>query len=214
MDAVSDFPDEPEFGGVVVPRGGQLRLSGLQLDSVGAVSLDHYDLRWDIWPEWLGIAQTELALAEAARATNPGAGSNFGDALHVELRHAMTSVCAVAFALEAFTNSVVYHQPHTAEGFASDAEVGAASRMSQVWVRAFKLDNGSSKSTNTTLHEVFDFRNAGVHSSAGFTEPHIHPVFPFAVEARFARFRSRERSDCGRLRHVDHCATLRSPSRG
>ena len=94
----------PKFNGVFMPAQGQLTVR-LEFDTVtGQTTAVPSGVRTEIWLEWLAIARTERTAAQSAHDHNPGFGHDpaFGESLTAEMRHAMVSVCAAAFAIEAF----------------------------------------------------------------------------------------------------------------
>lgn len=198
----------------------QLRIVGLRIDVNNGASIERVELRTDMWPHWLRIAITEMESAHAARASNPGMGrpgdnqNEFSRALLREMRHSMTSICASAFAFEAFANSVVHNYPRAAT--ASTPKNGAAGRVHQILLRGFKLSNDGSRAVRKTLQQVFDLRNKAVHSSAAFAQAVRHPVFPAAFEPRQVMYSVESASAaCRSARDVlDQLPGLRRPGDG
>lgn len=183
-----------EWWGVVFPSAGQFRLSGLSIDITTGASTATAEVRLDVWPHWLSIAHQSRDDTAAARSGNPAANEQpaFGTAIELEMRHAMVCICAVAFTLEAFTNSVIHHQPHVWQRPTTSAparKTSADGRIHQVWSRAFKLNNEQAKGVRTALQQIFRFRDQAVHPAVAFVEPGPHGVYPVSVHPRFAMFR-------------------------
>lgn len=162
----------------------------LRVDDQGEPHFDTgpVEVRIDIWPTWLTIAQEHRDLARTARVANPGhpdAGAQaFGDAINAEYRASLVSMCAAAFALEGFANSVHHHLPSTKlPGRSADA------RIHQTLCRAFKLTNLQSKETRSGLQQIFRFRDRAVHPPATFVEAAGHPHFRVGMEPSYVIFR-------------------------
>lgn len=206
MSELASSPEpQPEFRGVVLPERSQLRLRDLTFDVEKGLAIGGYDVRWDIWPTWLRVAEAEHEAALAARAGNPGVDEQpgFSESLMLELQHAMTSICATAFALEAFTNSVIHHKPKAAIHVQPGQRIGAASRIHQTWMRAFRIENRVSSESRVILGQIFRLRNAAVHAPASFNEPAMHPVYPVGIDTRFLMFRSENAGTAAQFtRHI------------
>lgn len=185
-----DVIPESEFHGVFMPIQSQLRLTGITVDADGKMAVNGYEVRWDMWPQWLQIAQTERDLAVAARANNPGRDDStaFAASLVDELKHGMVSLCAAAFTLEAFTTSVLHLKPDAA--VPPDLKMSAAARIHQTWVHAFRMSNGRSKNSRVVLKALFNYRNLAVHPRAAFSVPRLHDTYHVALEARFLNYSS------------------------
>ncbi|MUK01632.1 hypothetical protein GM708_06635 [Vibrio cholerae] len=158
-----------------------------------AVNLAAMTVRSEVWPQWLTIARDELASARVARDSNPGpiADASFDKALLYEYRSAMVCICAVAFMLEAFSNSVAVRYPSHSQATSPTAEgnqLSASARCHQIWTSAFRLTNVNSANTKKTLEQIFKARNAAVHASAGFVDPVQHPVYQVALEGRYVTY--------------------------
>ncbi len=197
-------PDE-RWHGISFPSQGQLRLTSLTLhvdeDGQPQFDLGPVEVRNDMWPTWLGIARQQRDLARAARDSNPGqAESNeaFNDALNAEYQAALMSLCAAAFAMEAFANSVHHHVP------ASKVSGGSAdARIHQTLCRAFKLSNDQSKQFRSTLQQIFRFRDRGVHPPAGFVQPAGHPHFRVGLDPSYVIYRvENAETSCAFVQHV------------
>lgn len=191
---------------------GDLKLSGLSISvdrDTGEVSAGDVTvwLRSDVWPSWLKIAATSLADAFQARLRNEGVDTeSFNAALDDEFRASMTSLCASAFALEAFANSVHHHVPASkVAGRSADA------RIHQTLQRAFRLSNAQSKAMRTTMQQVFRLRDRAVHPSAAFAEPLGHPVFKALMEPRFVNFRTENVATAYRFAYETITSCLSAP---
>lgn len=183
-------PDD-RWHGISFPSQGQLRLTGLSLrvDKDGGTQMDlgPIEVRYDMWPTWFTIAKQQRDIARAARDSNPGQAIDnkvFNDTLNTEYRAALTSICAAAFTLEAFANSVHHHMPASkVSGRSADA------RIHQTLCRAFRLTNDQSKQFRSMLQQVFRSRDRAVHPPAGFVQPVGHPHFRVGLEPSFVIFR-------------------------
>jgi hypothetical protein len=177
--------------GIHFTSQSQLRIVGLTIDLNGVPSMERIELRTDIWPQWLVIARDEMELARAARDANPGMtgdeDSEFSKLLQREMRHSMTSICAIAFAFEAFANSVVHNLPEAANSVLP--KTSAARRVHEIMRSGFKMSNKGSSAVAKTMREIFVLRNKAVHSSAAFAQPVQHPVFPAGFEPRLIMYR-------------------------
>lgn len=163
-----------------------MRVATMTVDADGRGSMT-LQLQWDMYPAWLDVARFELTRAEQARASNPGPDSSadFIRGMNVEMAHAMTSICAVAFALEAFSSSV---RAHHATPIALGAKSTAAARIQATLTSAFRVPNHLSKGMRVTVGQIFQLRNKAVHPPIGFVDPVRHPVWPVAVEQSFYNF--------------------------
>lgn len=186
---------EPSRGvGVRLLEDGQIRLDSFAYNADdAALHPGRVTVRSEVWPQWLITAREELASARDARDANPGldAVSEFDNAVLHEYRSAMICICAVAFTLEAFTNSVVARYPHVQRPSivrSNGGQSSAAARHHQIWTGAFRLTNTNSANTKNTLKQIFALRNAAVHASADFVDPVGHPVFRVALEGRFVTY--------------------------
>jgi hypothetical protein len=152
----------------------------------GSVTLQ---LQWDMYPAWIDVARVESERAKAARLANPGpdGDADFVESLYLEMKHSMMCISAVAFALEAFSNSV---RVNYASVGAPRAKRSAAARVQETLTSAFRVPNHLSKNMRATMRDVFDIRNRAVHPPIGFVDPVMHPDWPIAVEPSFARFSS------------------------
>lgn len=183
--------NDPEpYYGVHFTAQSQLRLVGLTIDQNG-VAIGSMQLRTDMWPQWLVIAKDEMHRARAAREANPGMNGQddavFSKLLQREMRHSMTSICAIAFAFEAFANSIVQNLPDAAQYVMPESS--AATRVHLILRSGFKIGNQGSKAVARALKEIFLFRNKAVHSSAAFADAVKHPVFPAGFEPRMLMYR-------------------------
>ncbi len=168
------------------------------------------EVRTDIWPSWLTIAHQQCDLARVARASNPGhpdlGEQAFGDAINAEYRASMVSMCAAAFALEAFANSVHHHLPSTKlPGRSADA------RIHQTLCRAFKLTNVQSKETRSGFQQIFRFRDRAVHPPAAFVEAAGHPHFRVGLEPSYVIFRLENAETTYTFVHQVLWGSLRKP---
>ena len=215
---VDGEPPQPEgaWQGLTFPSGGDLRLTGmtLRIDDGGQPQLDLglVEVRNDMWPTWLGVARQQRDLARSARDANPGQGTGddeaFGDALKAEYRAALISMCAAAFTLEAFANSVHHHVPASkTPGRSADA------RIHQTLCRAFKLTNDQSRKIRATMQQVFRFRDRAVHPPAGFVQPTAHPVYRVGLEPSYAIFRVENAETACAFVHQVLWVCLRNPRR-
>lgn len=185
--------------GILFPEAGQLSISALTI-AIGVDGSDstsaQAEVRSDVWPDWLFIAREARDQAAAARATNPMANvqPELGQALRREMLYGMTCICAIAFTLEAFTNSVVHHQPQTRPPGptlgSGNRKMSADGRIHQVWNRAFRLPNSTAKAVRVPLQQIFRYRDQAVHPAVAFVAPTRHAVLPVDVHPRYAMFRT------------------------
>jgi hypothetical protein len=171
-------------------------------DLTPSLDVGDIEVRWDVWPQWVRVAEREAVAAERARAENPGPddGPGFGASLTDELVHGMTSISAAAFAMEAFTGSVNHFRTQPQEQRpASGRRQGAASRIHSTWVRAFRMSNQVSRDSRKTLGEIFAYRNQAVHSPAEFVPPAMHTAYPVAIEPRYVMFRHENATTAARF---------------
>lgn len=205
---------EGTWHGISFPAQGQLRLTRMNM-SVDEHGQPHFDVgpievRSDVWPSWFAIAQQQRDLARAARDSNPGREASdedaFGTAINLEYQAAMLSVCASAFALEAFANSVHHHVPASkVSGRSADA------RIHQTLTRAFRLTNEQSGQLRSTLQQIFRFRDRAVHAPAAFVAPAGHPVFSVGMDPRFVIFRVENAETCCKFIHEALWSCLNQP---
>jgi hypothetical protein len=208
MTAPTPPAEPPKFNGVFMPQQGQLQVQ-LSFDAAtGQMSAVPTGVRIEIWLEWLAIAQAEKNAARAARDTNPGFGHNpaFGEHLTAETRHAMTSICAAAFAVEAFANSVAQMLPEIVptdyrwskpkgglrrfwlafrRANAAARPRGRAVMTRDLLGRAFRMTNAVSKSMKTAFTEAFAARNQAAHSPANFVNPMMRDEYAIATHPSF-----------------------------
>ncbi|HWL78112.1 hypothetical protein [Microbacterium sp.] len=178
--------DSAAYRGVHLQRGSRLRIAELTISLDGGQHTLRLQVQWDMFAAWLDIAERARDAAVAARAANPGPDhpEEFTTSLDEELRYAMTSICASAFALEAFSNSVRVHLPETPQ-----LPDGAARRVRHVLHTGFDLPNETAKSLRAPFAMIFRLRNDAVHPPAGFVDPIRHPDFPLSIEPSYVKFR-------------------------
>lgn len=147
------------------------------------------ELRADMFPYWLQMAEQSSLDAEGARreVLDAGADENekFDDALEREFRASMIAVAASAFALDAFYASVVLHAPAT--------KVASRSRDGSIFEtlkRAFTMTASQQTNLREFLRILFRLRDEAVHPSAAWASPVRHPVFGLAMEPRLVHFRA------------------------
>ena len=135
----------------------------------------------------MALARDSEAHARAAREANPGyseAGEReFGEALQLEMRSAMSAICSVAFAIEAFSASVIHHNAR-----ASVEAHGAPARIHQSFCRSFRIPNIRSAAIRSDLGRVFSLRNRAVHPPGEFALVGYRPDFQVHVHPRFVEF--------------------------
>lgn len=185
-DEAPGVPLDPDrFRGINV--AGQLRLVGMHFDPETGLNVGDVQVRVDVWPMWIEIAAAQRNLARETRAQNPGVDdSGFGESLRVEMKHSMMSVAAAAFALEAFAASIKHHRPEVAEQVNADSTDG---RIHQVFTRAAKFTNETSKNSRDAFRQLFRVRDRAVHPPADWAEPVTHPAFPVGVHPMFVTYR-------------------------
>lgn len=149
------------------------------------------ELRVDVFPEWLDVAERAAKDAETARAIavkaseEEDANEAFSNAIGDEFRTSMVAVAGAAFAIDAFYGSVLQH--------ASSAKVEARSRASCIFEtlkRAFSMTSAQQEQLHENLRPLFRLRDSAVHPPASWTKPVKHPAFNVGMEPRFVHFRA------------------------
>lgn len=180
-------------GGGLFVQGG-LRISNLSL-SVDATTGEltagpiTTELRADMFPHWLDIAERAAGDADAARvravATDLDDNEGFNSAIHDELRASLVAISAAAFAIDAFYGAVLVHAPST--------KVSAGARDSSVFEtlkRAFALTPEKQKALRGPLRVVYRLRDQAVHPPAKWTSPALHAAFNLGMEPKYVNFRA------------------------
>lgn len=177
---------------VAIPFGAVVRYSsdGLSYAIDSGVPVFHnLEIRDEVWPHWMAMARDSAARALEAWEANPGYSvekeAEFGESLQLEMRSAMAAICNAAFAVEAFSASVVHHNARAV------AEVdGAAARIHQTMCRSFKLSNNRNVAIRSNLGRMFELRNRAVHAPGDFTLVGFRADFQVHVHPRFVDFSS------------------------
>ncbi len=170
-------------GSGILPTGS-LRIRNLSISLSGPPKPVTAEVRMDMWPRWIAVAQDSRDRAEEARAAAVAAGPNsdFIDALWAEFQASMTSLCASAFALDAFYSSTVSHAP--------TARIAARNRhgtIMETLKRAYALRGH--REIHEGLRQVFELRRKAVHPDAEFEEFVRHPVFGLGLDPRLVWYR-------------------------
>jgi hypothetical protein len=198
-------------GGGVLPTGS-VRIRNLSIRIPGPQEPITAEVRTDTWPAWLVVAQESREQAQAAREAGVAAGPNpeFVTALKAEFRASMTSLCASAFALDAFYGSTLSHVP--------DARIAARNRhgtILETLKRAYLLDRHQQE-FHDGLRQVFNLRRRAVHPEAEFEKFVQHPIFGVGVDPRFVAFRV-ENADTALViahRMISFCLNNPKPEHG
>lgn len=182
--------DDGGLARVVIPFGAVVRhpTEGISYDVDSGVPAFHdLEIRDEVWPHWMALARDSAAHALAAQEANPGYSADrereFGEFMQLEMRSAMSAICSVAFALEAFSASVIYHNAR-----ASVQGRGAPARIHQSLCRSFRIRNDRSAAIRSDLGKVFSLRNRAVHPPGEFALVAYRPDFRVHVHPRFVEF--------------------------
>ena len=174
-----------------MPMSGQIRATDLTYTAGGNLTAGGWDVRIELWPVWLSIAEQAAARSSSARSANPGtAGAGgFDAALVDELRHAMTAISAAAFTLEAFTASLVDTEPATnPPPPQSGRRTPQYKYIAAAWDRAFDLGATDLSAMRSDLKQIFTLRNEAVHVKSAFVSPGMDSDFGVALHPMFLWF--------------------------
>jgi hypothetical protein len=178
--------------GIHVRGGFRLRDFHLSFDATTGELVSsslNPELRADMFPFWLQVAEASAGDAEAARReaieAAPDEKEKFNDALEREFRASLITVAASAFALDAFYASVVLHAPTT--------KVVSRTRDGSIFEtlkRAFTMTAKQQANLRDFLKTLFRLRDEAVHPKAAWLAPIAHPVFGLGMEPRIVHFRA------------------------
>lgn len=175
---------------VRIPVGGLVVRDGPAGRSLEVVAIA---LGFNPCIHWLEIALEHLAMARIHHeAVLPArrADADFGDALKQELKEGMQAAVAAATffeALYAATREYVRPPPRRARSEPCK-RTARYKQVAEQLRRAFGLRKNGTANLRQVLGEVYRFRDAAVHPSAGFTAPVSHPALGVLVEPRFVMF--------------------------
>lgn len=184
-------------GSGILPTGG-FRIRDLSISLTGPQKPITAEVRTDTWPHWIAVARASNDQAASARADGISAGpdEDFRRALELEFRVSMTSVCASAFALDAFYGSTVFHAPE-----ARTTSKNRHGTILETLKRAYRFNGEQQNAAHDGLRQIFDLRRKAVHPDAEFEKPVGHPVFGLAVDPRFLWFRMENAITALRIAH-------------
>lgn len=188
VDPDDSAPPDSRVGtqGVMLIRGGQLRLSNLSLtigeDGQVTAAPVEVQLSWDIWPLWLRVAIEHEATAAMSRAELLSADGPENDErraalLEDETRAGMVTVTAAAFTLEAMALSAASKAGVSGVG----SESTAATRVAEVLKQTFEIKPDLFMTWRDQVKMLFKARNEAVHADAGFHDPLPHPALRAGV---------------------------------
>ncbi len=186
--------------GVRVPPGG-LRLEvGADGSLAGSLSL-HLSLA--TWPYWLTLATRHARTACDARMSFHVAADDAarGAALEAEFAAGMQAVVCAAVAIDAFYTTVKdkVALPATTLSAWRKGRTARHRQACEVFRRAFKIGNVSTKELRMVLPQIFGLRDRAVHPNAGYGPPVLHPDLKISTEWRFVEFRSENARACAKL---------------
>lgn len=187
----ADTPEAPAFRGLHMPLPGQVRMTGMTRTANGELTVDGWEVRIELWPMWLRLAEESAASSSAARFTNPGPDDRkrFDADLVDELRHAMTAISAAAFTLEAFTASLLDTEPAVRPPEPrKDQRTPQHKKVAEAWGRAFQLSSADLCAARTDLKQIFHLRNQAVHVKSEFVTPGMNDYFQVALHPLFLWF--------------------------
>ncbi|WP_432980982.1 hypothetical protein [Dactylosporangium sp. CA-233914] len=183
--------------GIFTTEGSDLRIPWLRFDlNSGETSMGAVQLRSEMWDHWLHIAHATTEQAVAARTAVLDAhardhASDLGLALEDEFRASMTSICAVAFAIDALYGSIKDRAgPHPNSAAWAEKKLARHKQIAEYLRWVFKIGPTSHKEIRSLLSQIFQFRGEAVHPGIEFREAIHRPDIDRGVDPRFIRFRA------------------------
>jgi hypothetical protein len=188
------------MSGIFITRGMAISIPKftLTMGDDGQISSDvKINVRFDVCPTWIQLAQRHLAVALEARGLRETVwrGTDENEkalALEREFEASMQAIMSGAIAIDAFY-SILQQHVQIPESLIAGWRTGRTPRytqVSEVIRRAFSLKPKGTAALRSTLKEVYRIRDLAVHPSGKIEAPVLHPELDLGVEWRFAYFRA------------------------
>lgn len=188
------------MSGIFITRGMAISIPKftLTMGDNGEISSDvKIQVRFDVCPTWIQLAQQHLAAALEARGFRETVWQGTDEdgkalALECEFEASMQAIMAGAIAMDAFY-SILQQHVQIPESLIARWRTGRTPRYSQVAEvirRAFTLKPKGAAAFRSNLKELYRIRDLAVHPSGKIEAPVLHPELNLGVEWRFAYFRA------------------------
>lgn len=159
--------------------------------------------RINAWMHWLDIALQHLRSAraahgEAVEARQRGAEvERPHDAIFVEYQASLQSICACAYAAEAFWYALLDYNVVPQKRL-DEWKMAGTARPKRLWstiMLASRIPPENQGSLRRGLTSLFEFRNIAIHPGLPFEEPVLHPELKIGLDPSYVRYRYRNASN-------------------
>jgi len=198
MDEVDQFPPSP---GITVLKWDTLRIpAGGLVVTLGENGQPDVSItvttRVNAWMHWQDISLQHLrsaqaAHAEALEARRAGDAELLYDPILHEYQASLQSICASAYAAEAFWYALLDHNVVPQKRL-DEWKLAGTARPKRLWLTialASGIPQGNQSPLRRGLTTLFDFRNIAIHPGLPFTEPVMHPELKIGLDQSYVRFR-------------------------
>jgi hypothetical protein len=199
-------PRQP--GGIFVFKGAKLGIPEgsfkISMSDSGEPKVEiDFHIGLDMTDKWLSIAELNEAKAiEASKALDLEWPSGNDEAavphLESEFFHSIQSVCASAFAIDAFYASIKEHielPPELIDAWNKN-RTSRSARISEVMKRGFIFNEETFQKLKALIAEIFSLRDKAVHPSPEMSKPLYHPRLLIGMPWHFVWFREENARNC------------------